>query len=125
MDASDIIRLPDLREKVRATVREVVRDIDGKAHVLWRLTLTGWHFVERNNRPFILVGDEVLSLFVVITADGIAHGYFDEPLPSAKHVSFGYGRTVLLDFDLAVDPAVQRLDRRRLPRGVVDRFASR
>lgn len=121
MEASDVIRLPDLRENVRATVREVVRDLDGVPHVLWRLTLTGWVFPGRANKPFMLVGDAV-SDFVRLTPDGVAHGYFRRPLPAAERVSFGYGRVVKWDFDVAVDPEVPRLDRRRLPEGVVDPY---
>ena len=121
MEASDVIRLPDLRENVRAAVREVVRDLDGRPHVLWRVTLTGWVFPGRDSKPFMLIGDAV-SDFVDLTPDGIAHGYFSRQVPAAKRVSFGYGRVVRWDFDIPVDPDVERLDRRRLPDGVVDAF---
>ncbi|HEV2889134.1 MAG TPA: hypothetical protein VGX28_02050 [Frankiaceae bacterium] len=121
MEASDVIRLPDPREDVRASVREVVRDLDGRPTVLWRLTLTGWHFVDRDSRPFMLVGDAV-SDFVRITPDGVAHGYFARDLPEADRVSFGYGRVVAWDFDLRIGTDLPRLDRARLPKGVVDGF---
>lgn len=121
MDASDIIRLPDPRENVRAHVREVVRDVAGHPTVLWRLTLTGWHFVDRDSKAFMVVGDAV-SDFVRITLDGVAHGYFGRRIPEAKRVSFGYGRVVAWDFDLDLDGKVERLDRARLPKDVLDRF---
>lgn len=122
MEASDIIRLPDPREGVRAQVREVVRDGEGRARVLWRLTLTGWHFLDRDSKAFMAV-DDAVSDFVRITPDGVAHGYFSRPIPAAKRVSFGYGRVVAWDFDLDVGTDVERLDRARLPKDVLDPFA--
>lgn len=119
MEASDIIRLADPREGVRAQVREVVRDIDGRPTVLWRLTLTGWHFAARDSKPFMLVGDAV-SDDVRIAPDGVAHGYFRRAIPQAERVSFGYGRVIAWDFDLPVNTDVERLDRGRLPKDVVD-----
>ncbi|MEA3075671.1 MAG: hypothetical protein QOF60_579 [Actinomycetota bacterium] len=122
MDANEIIRLPDPRRNVRAEVREVVHDVDERPHVFWRVRLTGWSFPHRGPEPFLLVGDAV-SRFVVIAPDGsIADAYFDKPLPDAKRVSFGYGKIVSWDFDVAIAARVRRLDRARLPKGVVDAF---
>ena len=123
MRAQDIIRPPDPRLTVRGDLRETVHGFKGEPHLFLQLKLTGWHFPERAGLPFVLVGD-VLSRFVVIAPDGLsATAYFDRPLPAADRVSFGYGRIVAWDFDIAVDPqAVERLDRERLPAGVVDPF---
>jgi hypothetical protein len=123
MRAEDIIRPPDPRHTVRGELREAVRDLQGEPHLFLRLKLMGWHFPGRARLPFVLVGD-VLSRFVVIAPDGLsATAYFDRPLPPAERVSFGYGRIVAWDFDVAIEPeAVERLDRERLPAGVVDPF---
>jgi hypothetical protein len=85
--------------------------------------LTGWHFPHRAQEPFMVVG-KVVSQHVIISRDGLsAEGYFDKPLRAAKSLSFGYGNIILWDFNLAIDPRkIPRLDRLRLPRGVVDPF---
>ena len=123
MDAKEIKRLPDPRKDVRAEVREVLRDVKGKPHVLLRLKLTGWHFPHRAPEPFVVVGD-VLSKKVIIDRDELtANAYFDKPLPRADRISFGYGKTIAWDFDVAIEPhRVPRLERSKLPRGVVDPF---
>lgn len=64
----------------------------------------------------------VVSRTVIIDRDGFgANGYFDKPLRAAKRISFGYGKIISWDFDVAVDPAdIDPLDRARLPKGFVD-----
>ncbi len=122
MEANEIIRLPDPRENVGAELREVVRDVDQQPHVFWRVRLTGWSFSHRAEEPFLVVGDAV-SRFVVIAPDGsVADAYFDQPVPEAEQVSFGYGQTVTWDFDVDLGGLRERLDRGRLPKGVVDPF---
>lgn len=119
LKATDIVRLPDPRRDVRIGVREVVRDLHGKPWLFMRVKLTGWNFPHRAELPFMLVGD-VVSSFVVISPDGsVATGYFEQPLPAAMRVSFGYGRTIAWDFDLAVEPQrIERLDPARLPKDI-------
>jgi hypothetical protein len=116
MRVQDLIRLPDPRADVRIAVREVVRDVFGRPHVFVRVRLTGWRFPHRAAEPFLVVGD-VVSRMVYIDADGLsASAYFDQPIPAARRVSFGYGRTIHWDFDLPVEPRrMERLDRARLP----------
>lgn len=122
MEARDIIRVPDPRQNVRVELREVVRDIGEKPHVLIRLKLTGWHFEERSEEPFVLVGQTV-SRFVRIEPDGSASAYFDRPVSRAERVSFGYGQTIEFDFDVKLDPEqMPRLERAKLPRGAADPF---
>jgi hypothetical protein len=77
--------------------------------------LSGWHFPERAEEPFMLVG-QIVSERVEISPDGhIANAYFAEALPRAEHISFGYGNTISWDFDLPIDPErMPRLDRLRL-----------
>jgi hypothetical protein len=121
MDIDQVIRLPDPRLNVRAEIREVVRDVEERPHVFVRVRLSGWHFPERAPEPFMVIGRAV-SKFVVIDRDGTgADGYFDAMPSKAKRISFGYGKIVSWDFDVRIDPPkVPRLDRSRLPRGVVD-----
>lgn len=126
MNAKDLIRLPDPREKVRADVREVVRDVHGKPHLFVRMQLTGWHFPHRAEEPFVAVGGVVSSRVLIDRAGLVADAYFDQPLPAAQRISFGYGRTIGMDFDVPVDPErIPRLDRRRLPQGTTDPFQVR
>jgi hypothetical protein len=126
MDAKELIRLPDPRKNVRAEVREVVREILGKPHLLLRMRLTGWHFPHRAPVPFVAVGD-VVSRMVIIDRDGLAaNAYFDKALPAANYVSFGYGKTIQWDFDIAIDPkSIRHLDRARLPETIIDPFHHR
>ena len=123
MNANEIIRLPDPKMNVRAEIREVVRDVNARPHVFVRIKLTGWHFTHRAQEPFMVVG-KVVSQRVIISRDGLnAEGYFDKALRAAKSLSFGYGNVIQWDFNVAIDPRkIARLDRHRLPRGVVDPF---
>jgi hypothetical protein len=125
MKANELIRLPELKMEVRAEVREVLRDVKGRPHVFARIKLSGWYFPERAPEPFMVVG-ELVSRRVEISRDGqIAKAYFDEPLPSADRVSFGYGKVINWDFDVSINPEkIERLDRVRLPKGVIDPFRS-
>lgn len=120
MDYREIVRLPDPRRTVRAELREVVADVEGKPKLYHRLKLSGWHFEARAEEPFMLVGRAV-SQRVMMSPDGLtASGYFVEPLPAAKQVSFGYGRTISWDFPLIVRPdRLRRLDRARLAEVVI------
>jgi hypothetical protein len=115
MEFREIVRAPDPYRAVRADLREVVAEVEGKPHLYHRLQLSGWHFEARAEEPFMLVG-RVVSRRVIITPDGlVASGYFAGPIPQAKLVSFGYGRTIAWDFPLALRPdRIRRLDRVRL-----------
>lgn len=124
MKANELTRLPDPKVNVRAEVREVVKDVHGRPHIFARISLTGWHFPHRAQEPFMAVG-KVVSQRVLISRDGLsAQGYFDQRLPKATTLSFGYGNIIHWDFDVAVDPErIPRLDRLRLPPEVVDPFS--
>jgi hypothetical protein len=121
MNIKEIIRMPDPRKDVKVEIREVVRDIAKKPHVFIRVRLTGWHFPERALEPFLVIGKAV-SKFVLIGYGGTtADAYFDVRPQAAKRVSFGYGKIISWDFDVAVDPAdMDPLDRARLPKGFID-----
>jgi len=123
MQTTEFIRLPDPRDEVRIEAKEVVRDLFGKPHVFLRIRLTGWHFPHRAQEPVALVG-EVVSRMVLIDQDELtANCYFDHDLPRAEIVSFGYGKTILWDFNLPEGVfAIPRLERSRLPKELVDPF---
>src|SRR6267154_3224565 len=123
MKATELIRMPDPRVNVRAEIHEVVRDLGGRPHVFVRVKLTGWHFPHRAPEPFMAIG-EVISQRVIISRDGLtAQGYFNQLLPPAGTLSFGYGNVIQWDFNIAIDPrTIVRLDRLRLPPGVIDPF---
>ena len=115
----DLYRLPEPELDVRAEMREVVRDIDGKPHVFVRVKVTGGDFRPRAEEPFLVVGDAV-SLFVTEDPDGTTiRAYFDQPLAPVKRVSFGHGLRIEQDFDVELGEA-ERLDRAKLPKGIVD-----
>lgn len=123
MQTTEFIRLPDPRDEVRIEAKEVVRDLFGKPHVFLRIRLTGWHFPHRAQEPFALVG-EVVSRMVLIDQDELAANcYFDHDLARAEIVSFGYGKTILWDFNLPEGVfTIPRLERSRLPKELVDPF---
>lgn len=123
MKANEIIRLPDPRKQVRVEVREVVHEVFNRPHILIRVRLTGWHFPGRAPEPFVLIG-KVVSRAVIIDRDGFgANAYFDEPLPAAERVSFGYGNIISWDFELPIDPeTIPKLDRNKAPRNAIDPF---
>jgi hypothetical protein len=102
-----------------------VHEISGKPHLLLRMRFSGWHFPHRAPLPFVVV-DDVVSRIVIIDRDGLAaNAYFDKQLPAAKRVSFGYGKTIQWDFDIAIDPkTIRHLDRARLPERIVDSVPS-
>lgn len=123
MKVNELIRLPDPRKDVKIEIREIVRDVHRKPHVFIRVRLTGWQFQHRGAEPFLVVGN-VVSNRVVIDSDGLgANAYFNTPLPDVQQISFGYGKIIQWDFDLPVHKKFARLDRARLPIGVVDPFA--
>lgn len=126
MNAKELIRLPDPREKVGIEVREVVRDVFEKPYIFIRIRITGWHFPHRALEPFAVVG-KVVSRMVLIDRDGlVADAYFDKSLPTAKLISFGYGKVIHWDFKIPIQPkAIARLDRTRLAEGTTDPFRPR
>lgn len=121
----DLIDFPIETDRLRTEVRQVVRDLDERPHLLERLELTGTYFPQRAEEPFVTVGDR-RSRFVEITDDGrTAYAYFDRPVPERGRIQFGYGEEPLLRLRSAVDPAdIIRLDPDRLPENtrLLERF---
>jgi hypothetical protein len=124
MNVKDIIRLPDPRRNVRVELREVVIELHHKPHVFLRMRITGWRFPHRAQEPFVLVGETVSRLVQIAPDELTADAYFDHPIPPAKSFTVGYGRIAEWDFDVPLDARrVERLDRARLSRDIVDPFA--
>jgi hypothetical protein len=121
MKFEEIIRLPEPSRNVRAEISEVVRDVAQTPHVFVRVRLRGWYFPERAPEPFLVIG-KVVSNFVLIGPDHeTADAYFDVNPPAAKSVSFGYGKIISWDFEVLIEPSqIIRLDRARLPQGLID-----
>jgi hypothetical protein len=121
MKFEEIIRVAEPKTNLKADIREVLRDVNQQPHVFIRVRLTGWHFPQRALEPFVVIGKTV-SRFVLLSPDHeTADAYFDVALPAQKGISFGFGKVVTWDFDIAVDPKqIVRLDRTRLPKGHVD-----
>ena len=123
MDARDILRRPDPRLNVHVEIREVVLELHPRPRVFLRMRITGWRFPHRALEPFALVGDVVSTMVRIAPDELTADAYFDRQLPPVRGFSFGYGRTIEWDFDIAVDAReVERLDRARLAKEVVDPF---
>jgi hypothetical protein len=121
MKIEEIIRLPEPQRNVKAEIREVVRDVAQKPHVFLRVRLSGWYFPQRAPEPFLVIGKVVSNLVLIDQDQKAADAYFDVNLPAVKRVSFGYGKIVSWDFDVAIDPTrIDRLDRTRLPEGYID-----
>src|SRR5436853_1167289 len=94
LEAKDIIRLEGPVPEIEIDVREVLRDLHGRPHLLTRVRISGGYFPPRAEEPFLLVGD-VVSWFAVTDQDmRTLRAYFDKPLPRARRASFGYGHVV-------------------------------
>ena len=114
-------------EQVEWHAREVVKELNDRPHLLVRLEITGPHFPHRAAEPFvrILEGERVVarSWFADISDDGRRLlGYFAVDVPRGDTVEFGYGAEVLGRMRATFDAAdmVRRLERERLPKGVVE-----
>lgn len=117
----DIVRLADERKAVTVEMREVVQEWEGREQVFVRVRIANWRFIPHAQIPFVLIG-KVLSHHVRVDPDLMAlNAYFDRPLPAARVVTVGWGRTVDVEFPIAINPrAVERLDRKKLPKEVID-----
>ena len=114
-------KLSQMAESMHWEAKEVVRDIDGKPHLLERITLTGPIFEHRALEPFVRVG-EIQARIVDIDEDGrMVKAYFDQMLPDEQPIEFGYhGEGVLYRFPVSYQSQVgARLDIKRLAKDVV------
>jgi hypothetical protein len=107
------------------TAQEVVREVDHRAHLLVRITVRGGTFPHRAMGPFmrIVAGRTVVfPWFTEISGDsGALAGYFAVDLPGEGVIEYGYpGQPPRRVPALFTPEPVQRLDRARLPRDVVE-----
>jgi hypothetical protein len=96
--------------------REVLRDADGRAHLLTRITLSGTRFQNRDLPAFVTVGSDITTAVRIAPDELSAEAYFAGPPPAEGQIAFGYGVETVFRFPRPFTPdAIQRLDRRRLP----------
>jgi hypothetical protein len=123
----DLIAWPITSNRLEWEGKQVLRDLAGEPHLLFRLRISGAFFRERSAEPFVQIG-KLRSRFVRIAPDGqSADAYFDQPPPSEAVVEFGYDHQVYLRLDRGFDIRhTIRLKRALLPANVrnVDRFAN-
>lgn len=105
--------------------QEVVRVVDHKPHLVVRITVTGGHFPQRALVPFIRVmeGEKVVARdwFTEIGEDGSLIAYFQTDMPKSGVLEYGYFPEILGRISLRFNAnAIQRLDRKRLAKDVVD-----
>ena len=109
----------------KALAKEVVRVLDDRPHLLVRIEISGEHFPDRAQHPFVMikVGEEEYfkDLFTEVSPDNKKLlGYLPVNIPSKGIIVFGYGDeiwgTVLGKFGTA---SVGRLDKKRLPKKIV------
>lgn len=117
-----VVRQPEFRW----AGREVVRELNDRPHLLLRVEIAGALFRLRDAPAFVRIvregGQVAESWFAEVPDDGTALvGYFAPGTNVEGIVEFGYGNEVM---GRASQPftakRVERLDRARLPREVVE-----
>lgn len=104
---------------------EIVRQLDDRPHLLTRIEISGGAFPHMGAEPFVRVirkGDMARSWFADVADDSTTlSGYFPVDLaPGEGVVEYGYGNRVFGRMGGRFDPRkIDRLDRDRLPRGLV------
>ncbi|MCH7777766.1 MAG: hypothetical protein IH878_14720 [Gemmatimonadetes bacterium] len=113
-------KMVELADRMRWHGKEVVRDTVDGPQLYERVILSGPIFEERAQEPFVVV-DGTAARVVEIDPDGLSvRAYFDQELPPARPIEFGYlGDGVLYRFPAHYRPGlIERLDRERLPKGI-------
>jgi hypothetical protein len=109
----------------KALVKEVVRVLNDRPHLLVRVEVSGEYFPHRAPHPFIRikVGNEKYfnDLFTEVSPDNQKLlGYFPVNVPARGIIEFGYGAeiwgTVPAEFSAK---SVTRLNREKLPKDLV------
>jgi hypothetical protein len=122
----DLIEWPIVSDRLRWEGKQVLRDLVGGPHILFRLKLSGTYFPERSSEAFVRIG-KVRSRFVRIASDALSvNAYFDQPPPSEGVIEFGYAQDVRLRCARRFESAtIGRLSRALLPPNVrnLERFA--
>jgi hypothetical protein len=106
--------------------REVVRELNDRPHLLLRVEITGAFFPLRDAPAFVRIvresGQVAESWFAEASEDGTTLvGYFPPGTDAEGIVEFGYGNKVMGRVSQPFTArGVERLDRARLPREVVE-----
>lgn len=112
-------------EKFSWQAQEVVREINDRPHLLVRIDISGTYFPHRAPEPFVRIvvgkGQAVSSWFANVSDDNRRIvGYFQVDLPQQGTLEFGYGNEVMGRLPAKFESkAVNRLDRKRVPKDVV------
>jgi len=115
LDLTLIQKIPQLPWQAR----EVIRELDGRPHLLVRIRIEGGYFAQRAPEPFMRIvsgHEEVRSWFAEISEDNSTlTAYFPTDLPAGGIIEYGYGDTVQgrLQQEFSTK-ALVRLDAKRL-----------
>lgn len=105
---------------------EVIKKIDERPHLVVRVEISGTYFPHRATEPFARIVTEkgqIVSNWYANVADDNTRlvSYFPTDLPGRGTIEFGYGGKLMGKIPLAFDfQAVKQLDRKRLPKEVVE-----
>ena len=122
MEINYKIRMP---KRYKAVAKEVVRELNGRPHLVVRIEVSGDHFPDRDAQPFVIirVGRQKYfkDLFTEVSPDnsGLV-GYFPVHIPPKGEIAFGYGDEIwgFVEGGLTAEQ-VTRLDRKKLPKEIV------
>lgn len=116
-----IRKLPEYK----ARIKEVVKILNDRPHLLVRVEVSGEYFPHRNAPPFILIKTgrkrTFKDLFTEVSPDN--HnllGYLPVDIPIGGIIEFGYGDEIWGSVPGVVDAeSVERLDKQRLSKEIV------
>ena len=113
-------RLPELSWRAGETIVE----LDDRPHLLTRIELRGRSFPQLDAQPFLRIAgreEAFRSWFANVSEDGASFvGYFAvDALVAGGDLEYGYGNRVFGRVRGFEPAKIQRLDKRRLPRGLV------
>jgi hypothetical protein len=106
--------------------RQILRDLDGRPHLLLRLRLVWGYFPRRDGIPFVRVGRARARWIEIAEDEESVRAYFDRVPADGAPIEFGYGRTVRFTLRRRFRrDDVSELDPRLIPPGTgnLDRFS--
>lgn len=110
-------------DDLRWEVREIVRELDHRPHLLTRVEVTGRPFPIVDRPPFMRLIDgesTARAWFVDVVEDGSAvRGYFAVGTEVRGTLEFGVGNDIVGRVDIEGRSEIPHLDRERLPRNLV------
>lgn len=109
----------------RATIKEVIKTLDKRPHLLVRVEVSGEYFPHRDAPPFVVIRSgrdrSFKDLFTEVSPDNQKLiGYLPVDLPEGGVIEFGYGNEIwgAVPVELTRE-SVERLDRERIDREVI------